>query len=70
MEHTKATIVITSDDVNDYFLVIDLTTGNEIGRRSTEDYGTWLYDDGYDEEQMTRRIAEELQVKEYNVIYW
>ncbi len=70
MEHTKATIVITRDDVNDYFLVIDLTTGNEIGRRSTEDYGTWLYDDDYDEEQMTRRIAGELQVKEYNVIHW
>lgn len=70
MEYTKATVVITRDDVNDYFLFIDLATGNEIGRRSTEDYGTWLYDDGYDEEQMTRKIAIELKVNEYITIHW
>ena len=70
MAHTRATVVITHDDVNDYFLFINLATGNEIGRRSTEDYGTWSYDDGYDEEQMTRKIAIELGVNEYTTIHW
>lgn len=69
-KYTKATIVITNDDVNDYFLAINNETGYEIGRRSTEDYGTWRYDDGYDHERMLRKIAIELHIDEYTVIYW
>ena len=69
-KYIKATIVNTRDDVNDYFLAIDNATGDEIGRRSTEDYGTWVYDDGYDFEQMVRKIAIELKINEYKVIFW
>ena len=68
--YTKAAIVITSDDVNDYFLAIDLETGLEIGRRSTEDFETWRYDDCYDEESMTRKVALALNLTQYTVIHW
>lgn len=36
----KAVIIITCDDVNDYFLVVDLETGKEIKRTSTEQMDT------------------------------
>lgn len=68
----KAVIVNTIDDVNDYFLVIDLATGTELGRRSTEDYGTWRFDDGYDFDKILRKVADEfnLDVEEYSLITW
>lgn len=68
--YTKATIINTYDDVNDYFLAIDLSTGDEIGRRSTEQYGTWRYDDGYDFDNMVRRVALDLHINEYKLITW
>ena len=70
MDYTKAVIVVTSDDVDDYFLAIELATGQEIGRRSSANYDTWRFDDGYDEEQMLRRVAIDFHINEYTVIHW
>lgn len=69
-ERIRAVIVITGDDVNDYFLVINLDNGEEIKRLSTENFGTWRYDDNYDEEAMIARIAGICNLSEFNVIHW
>lgn len=69
-EVAKAIIVITCDDVNDYFLVIDLATGKEVKRVSTEQFGTWRWDDNYDGDKMVAKVAESCLVREYTVIYW
>lgn len=61
----KAIIVVTCDDVNDYFLVIDLATGKEIKR-----VDTWRRDDNYDEDEMVAKVAESCLVREYTVIRW
>lgn len=66
----RAVIVVTGDDVNDYFLVINLENGQEIKRFSTEDFGTWRYDDNYDEEAMVAKVAGACNLFEFNVIHW
>lgn len=66
----KAVIIISCDDVNDYFLVIDLKTGGEIMRTNTELFGTWRYDDGYDRDDMVAKVAEKASVSEYKTILW
>ena len=69
-EVAKAVIVITCDDVNDYFLVIDLATGKEVKRVSTEQLGTWRWNDDYNEDEMVAKVAESCLVREYTVIRW
>ena len=66
----RATIVISHDDVNDYFLVINLDTGEEVRDFSTEDFDTWRYDDNYDEEEIVAKIAGICNIGEYNLIHW
>lgn len=66
----RAVIVVTCDDVNDYFLIINLDNGNEIKRLSTEDFGTWRYDDNYDEEAMIAKVAGVCNLFEFSVIRW
>jgi len=69
-EIAKAVIIITCDDVNDYFLVIDLATGKEVKRVSTEQLGIWRWNDGYSEEDTAFKVAESCGVKEFNIIRW
>ena len=69
-EVAKAVIVITWGDVNDYFLVINLATGKEVKRVSTEQLGTRRWDDNYNEDEMVAKVAESCSVREYTVIRW
>lgn len=66
----KAIIIITADDVNDYFLVIDAETRQEVARTDTELFGTWRWDDGYDEDKMIKEVAARYKVDDYKVIHW
>lgn len=66
----KAVIVITCDDVNGYFLVIDLETGKEVKRISTEQMGTWRWNDGYNEDEMVAKVAASCGIEDYTVIRW
>lgn len=73
-EVAKAVIVITYGDVNnyfnDYFLVIDLATGKEVKRVSTEQLGACRCNNNYNEDEMIAKIAESCLVREYTVIRW
>ena len=67
----EAIIVTECDDINQYFLVIDRETGNEIRRFSTEkDFDTWRFDEGYDEDVIIQKIVDLLNIENYNVIHW
>lgn len=69
-EIAEATIVITRDVINDYFLVIDLATGREVRRVSTEQLGTCSCSDNYNEDEIVAKIAESCLVREYTIIRW
>lgn len=68
----KAVIVISRDDINNYFLVIDLETGKEIKRTSTEQMGICRWSDSYNKDEVVAvaKIAASCNVKDYTVIRW
>ena len=61
----KAIIVVTYDDVNAYFLVI-----NSDERKVIKRYDAWRYDDHYDEDALVRQIAKDNGITDYKVIHW
>lgn len=66
----KGIIVVTYDDINAYFLVIDTEERKVLKSVDTEDFGTWRYDDKYDEDALLKQIAEECGLTDYKVIDW
>lgn len=65
-----AIMVITVDDVDVYFLVIDKEKGYEINRYSTEDFGLGRFFPEYNRKETIDRIADLCNVNIVSIIDW
>ena len=66
----RVTVVVTSDGLVDYFLVINRATGEEIIRKSSMDFDMFKFENFYNNRTMVDRIIEEIDATEYNIIYF
>lgn len=66
----RVTVVVTSDGLADYFLVINRATGEEITRKSSMDFNMFKFENFYNNRTMVDRIIEEIDATEYNIIYF
>lgn len=65
-----AIMIITVDDVDVYFLVVDKEKGTEIDRFSTEDFGLGRFFPEYNRKETIQKIADLCNANIVSIIDW